>query len=83
VAYRDRTLQAFDNFLAENVSHKPELAMGNQSVTIGRNNACRFLASMLERVESQVHQVRSFRVSVNADNAALFVEFVKQGIAPN
>jgi hypothetical protein len=45
-------------------------------LAIGGCDTRRFLAAMLEGIESEVSHSGSVRVTVDGDNAALFVQFV-------
>src|SRR5262245_60673448 len=47
-----RALQSLDNVLVEDIRNQTHLPMGNKSLSIRRNNAARFLASVLERIKS-------------------------------
>ena len=40
------------------------------------------LSPMLQRIQAQIGQIRRFRVAVNGENAALFVEFVEHENLP-
>jgi len=42
--------------------------------------AARFLTAMLQRVKSQISESRRFRVAVDTEDPALFVEFVVKQI---
>ena len=48
----------------------------SQFRTVGRDNATRFLSSVLERVQTEVSQSRGVGMSVNSEDATLFTELV-------
>ncbi len=44
--------------------------------TVARDDACGFLAAMLQRVEAEIRQVRRLRVAENAEDTTLVVEMI-------
>jgi hypothetical protein len=53
-----------------------EVAMSVKALAVEGDDARRFLAAMLERMEPENGVGRDFLDTVNADNAALFLELV-------
>src|SRR6185369_8727718 len=51
--------------------------MGAQSQAVRSDNPRRFLPAMLQRMQPQVSQLLSFRVSVDGNHSALVMEFVE------
>ena len=49
-------------------------------LAVRNDNAARLLPAMLQRIEAKVGHARRFRVAVDAEDAALFVEFIAQQI---
>jgi hypothetical protein len=77
VADGRRALQALDDIFLENIGDQTHLPMGNKTSAVGRNNAARFLAAMLERIEPQINHVGRLGMAVNAHDGAFFVKFVE------
>src|SRR4029077_11128008 len=51
-------------------------AMEKEIGTVTRNDAGGFLASMLERVEAEIGEVRGFRMAEDAEHTTLVVEMI-------
>ena len=51
------------------------------SAAVAGADAGAFLAAMLQRVEAQIGQLGGFRMAVDGDDAALFVEFIEHSIS--
>ena len=69
--------EPLDDFFFEGVGDQPHLAMGDQPLAVGSNDAARFLAAMLQRIEAQVNHVGRLGMAIDAHHRALVVEFVE------
>jgi hypothetical protein len=72
VADRTRAAQAIELWLRERFRDVSHLAFLAEFDAVGRNNATRLLAAMLQRIQTQVSQPRSIRMTVNSEDATLF-----------
>ena len=61
----------------EDVRHMAHRLVRVDLAAVARGDARAFLAAMLQRVEAQIGQVRGFRMPVNGEDTALFVELVE------
>ena len=68
--------QAIEPRLIETLAHMPHGALRNQLPAVGGDNATRFLPAMLQRIEAEIDEARSFRMSIDAEDAAFLAEFV-------
>ena len=82
MADRDIAGQAVDDVLrAEIVADQPGPAMRVELPAIVGDDAGRFLAAMLQRMQPKRGQRRRIRMTVDSENAALFVEMIRVGAA--
>ncbi len=68
--------QPLDDILFERVGDQAHLAMRDQPLPVGRNNAARLLAAMLQRVEAEIDHVGRLGMAVDPHHRALFVKFI-------
>ena len=54
--------------------------MGADCPAVARGDAGAFLSAMLQRVETQVGEVRGLGMPVDGEDAAFFMEFVEQDL---
>jgi len=78
-----RTIQTPDHVFLEGVRDQSHLPMGNQNIAVGRNDAARFLAAMLQGVEAQIDHVRRFRMAVNTDDGAFLAKPIRHRLHPS
>ncbi len=71
------TFEPLDHVFFESVGDQPHLAMGDQPLAVGGNDAARFLAAVLQRIEAQINHVGRFGMAIDAHNRALVMEFVQ------
>ena len=71
---RGRARQRRNHLRRENFLHVPERLVHAHVRAIGRSNACRFLPAMLQRVDSEIRELRRFVISEDAEHAAVIVE---------
>jgi hypothetical protein len=76
VTNRSLSAKSIKLHFVETLAHVPHRAFGNQLRAVGSNDAARFLAAMLQGVQSEVSQARSICVAEDAENAALFAQLV-------
>src|SRR4051794_40528364 len=74
VADRARALQSIEMRLVEGVGNVTHRALEAQLRAIRCDDATRFLAAMLKRVEAEISQSCSFRVSVDSKHSTLFTQ---------
>ena len=72
--------QAIQARLIESFRDVTHVSLGKQLLAIRYDNAAGLLPAMLQRIEPEVSHARGFRVAVDAEDAALFVEFVAQQV---
>ena len=72
--------QAIQARLIESFRDVTHVSLGKQLPAIRYDNAAGLLPAMLQRIEPEVSHARGFRVAVDAEDAALFVEFVAQQV---
>jgi hypothetical protein len=60
----------------ENVGNQTDPAMGRKHTILAAYNACAFLATVLQRVQTQVDQFRRLGMAVYAEHAALLMGMV-------
>ena len=60
----------------EGVADQAEPAFGVEAVAVIADDACRFLATMLERMQAKRRDCGSFRMAENAEHAAFFAQAV-------
>ena len=56
---------------------------GVDVAAVARRDAGAFLAAMLQRVETQIGEIRGFRMAVDGKDAAFVVEFVEHDSLPD
>ena len=71
------TLEALDHVFFERVGNQAHLPMGDKSFSVGRNNATRLLAAVLERVQSEIDHVGRLGVAIHAHDRAFFVKLIR------
>ena len=64
------------HFRRENFLHVSQALVEVQIVAVGRSDARRFLAAMLQRVESEIGELGRFGMAKDAENAAVIVEMI-------
>ena len=70
--------QALDDLLrAEIVADLPHAAMGVELLAVIGDDAGRFLAAMLQRVQAERRQRRAVGMAVDAEDAAFFVQMIR------
>src|ERR1700729_2063384 len=74
---RAGAFELLDNRVVENVGDQSHPAMRNKRLAVGRDDSRRLLPAMLLRVQAEVREVGGFRMPVDAEYAALFVEDVE------
>src|SRR6266545_7699566 len=62
---------------AEDVGHQAHRLVNGQAAAVAGRNAGRFLAPMLQGVQSQVAELGSLRVAVDRDDPALLMKLVQ------
>src|SRR6185437_13898848 len=72
------TRQSIELVFTERISHVAHRAFEDQLRAVSRNDAARFLAAMLQRVQSEIGQPRGIGVAIDAKDAALFAQLVVQ-----
>ena len=70
-------LQALDHVFVKCVGNQAHLAMGNQPLAVRRDDAARFLAAMLQSIETEVNHIGRLRMAIDAHHSAFFVEFIR------
>ena len=70
--------QRAQHFRREDIRHVAHALVAVDVAAVARGDAGAFLAAMLQRVEAQIGEVGGFGMAVDGEDAALFVEFVKQ-----
>jgi len=78
VANRALTTEAIELLFVETLADMAHSALRNQSRAVRRDDAARFLAAMLQRVQSEVRQTCRIRVTKDAEYAAFFAQLVRQ-----
>ncbi len=76
VSNRAGATQAIQMRLIEGIGDVTHLAFHPQLDPIGSDDATRFLAAMLQRVQAEVSQARGFGMSVDSENTTLFTQLV-------
>ena len=76
VADRGVAGQALDHLRRENFLHVAQASVQVQVRAVGRGDARRFLAAMLQRVEAEIGQLRRFGMAEDAEHAAVIVEMI-------
>ncbi len=61
---------------AEGVTHQTHMALGDELAFVIGDNACRFLAAMLQGMQAQHRQGAGIGMVENAEHAALFMQRV-------
>jgi hypothetical protein len=79
VAYGARAGQVFEILLVKNVGHEAHALMVEKLAVFHSADAGRFLAPMLEGVETQISDLSRFGVAPNTKNTALVVWLVLVG----
>ena len=72
-----RSRQTGQRFLRKDIGHMTLALFDVKLFPVVRDDAGRFLPSMLERVETQVREIGGLLVSVNAEHGTLLIEFVR------
>jgi hypothetical protein len=72
-----RPFEATNDFLIKDVGDMAHAAMDEQRLAVRGGNAGGFLPAMLQRVQRKVGKVGSFRMTVDADHAALLVKAIE------
>src|SRR5579872_2887547 len=62
------------NLRLKNIGHQAHAFFEMQIAAVARNDACRFLPAMLQRVEAEVGHLRGLRVAEDAAHAAVVVK---------
>ena len=73
---RRATRQRVQNFRRKNLFHFAHRAIREKFFAIRGNDSRRFLPAMLQRVQTQIHQLRGLFVAVHSDHAAIIVEVI-------
>ena len=68
--------QTIEVRLIESIGDVTHLAFHSELHAVGSNDATRFLAAMLQRVQAEVSQSRGVRMSVDSENTTLFTQLV-------
>ena len=78
----DRALprQPIEPRLIEGLSDVAHRSFQAQLFTVRSNYAARLLATMLQRVEAEISQPCRVRMSIDAEHATLFMQFVAEQI---
>ena len=78
----DRSMpgQPIESGLLKNLRHVTHIAFGKQMFAVRSHHAARFLSAMLQRIEPEIGHARGFRMSVDAKDAALFVQLVVENV---
>src|ERR1051325_9062177 len=66
--------QTANDRLREDVGDETESAMRDQYGSVGRHDARRFLAAVLQRAQPEVHEVGRLGMAEHPDDAALFAK---------
>src|SRR5262245_59342028 len=72
-----QALQSLDNIFVEDIGNQTHLSMGNKASAVGRHNAARFLAAVLERIKSQIDHIGRLRMAIHSHDRTFFVKFVE------
>ncbi len=82
MADRDRAGQAVDDvFRAEIVADQPRSAMRVELAAVIRDDAGRFLAAMLQGMQTERRQRGGVRMAIDPEHAAFFVEMIRVNAA--
>ncbi len=68
--------EPLDDIFFEGVGDQSHLPMGDQSSAVRGNDAARFLAAVLQRVQPEIDHVGRLGMAVDAHHRAFVVEFV-------
>ncbi len=71
------TGKLFDAVFVEDVGHEAHGLLAVQLFAVRRNDACRLLAPVLERIEPQIGKIGGIRMAEYPENTAFFMELVK------
>ena len=69
--------EPLDHIFFESVGDQPHLAVGDQPLAVGGNDAARFLAAVLQRIEPEINHVGRLGMAIDAHHRALVVEFIR------
>jgi hypothetical protein len=70
--------QAAQNFRREQIGHVAHAPVEMEMTAVAGGDARTFLTAMLQRVQTQVGKIGGFRMAVDGEDAAFFVEFVER-----
>ncbi len=68
------------HILSQYVGNQPDRTKLVKTTAVARNDSASLLPAMLQRKQPELRQRRSLRVAENAENPALFLEFVERKI---
>ena len=73
---RVAALQMIENLGAERIRDQPHRSMGDVLLAVGGDDSTAFLAAMLQRVESEVGEMRGLFITMDSENAAFIMEAI-------
>ena len=68
--------QAIQTLLVESFRHVTHGPLGKQLLAVRSDDAAGFLTAMLQSVQTKIGQARCFRMSVDSEDTAFFVELI-------